>query len=740
MISDAYAEFIEVVASVVVQTAARQLLARIRVRKMRESQLGESQKQRNAEYRQPQSLSSAPPTRQGKPPNADRDMSKLMFDLAAIRIQAAFRGWWARDCITVDNYCACIIQKNYRTHRCWETYLLNCYRIVKVQSVVRRKLAHDRAGTLLYCIVVIQAAFRGYFVRKRMGPQRSRILSPDKAATIIQSQWRSFSSEMNFLRSYEDVLVVQSIARGWITRRLIRSWLKAHNIQTSSRLLGQPTHLQRSSSYSYDLPRSFSNHTEFIRNRLPVSGRPPHAEEPAGNQKVGGAAADSTESTAPTENSSHQDGVTSRAARTFIESRRREKELAKKAILEEEKRRESEAAAHAFEMKERRRRMGKKAQERNSFDEEFDRRKSTVHTNSAESQPNKSGAVVQREQKDPQPAGERMNSKLKSNSPMQVSSRTPGASRVLAGWRDRGKSNSFDQQNLDQKTPARQWKTSQNARPNQTAGRTNQTNGLRPSSSWDERTPSWKVTKAGSDDSTKAAQAKEEHIPKEDLASSIADDISVSQRKERIMNSLGLGVEQSFDDGSSASSEEGEASSHVQSNPSKGSTNFNFAAASDETNRGHELSDANADKRPFIKPQAATSHLARQAPKRQPKPAPKSLETSEVEIVAPTTQSTIALRIALRGKRNDSEQRRVDEMHAIFLRVGLMGGGRRISKKCISASETTHNEANNKDSMAPQGQKGKFLQADAAEPSASDLIRAWRNRDQTQPKMLGKLF
>jgi hypothetical protein len=732
---------------VVVQTAARQLLARIRVRKMRESQLGESQKQRNAEYRQPQSLLSAPPTRRGNPTNADRDMSKLMFDLAAIRIQAAFRGWWARDCITVDNYCACIIQKNYRRYRCWETYLLNCYRIVKVQSVVRRKLAHDRAGTLLYCIVVIQAAFRGYVVRKRMGPQRARILSPDRSATIIQSQWRSFSSEMNFLRSYEDVLVVQSIARGWITRRLIRSWLRAHKIQTSSRLLGQPTHLQRSSSYSYDLPRNFFNHTEFIRNRLPVSGRPPHAEGPAGNQKVGGAAADSTESTAPTEQNSHQDGVTSRAARTFIESRRREKELTKKAILEDEKRRESEATAHAFQMKERRRRMGKKAQERekqdleataitpvvsrqehtlsksrNSFDEEFHRRKWIAHTNSAESQPNKSTAVVQREQKDPQPVGERMNSILKSNLPKEVSSRTPGASRVLAGWRDREKSNSFDQQNLDQKNPARQWKTSQNARPNQTAGRTNQINGLRSSSSWDERTPSWKATKAGSDDSTKAAQAKEEPIPKEDLASSIADDRSVSQRNERIMNSFGLGVAQSFDDGSSASSEEGEASSHVQSKPSRG------------------FSDANADAQPF-KPQAATSHLARQAaPKRQPKPAPKSLEVSEVETVAPTTQSTIALRIALRGKRNDSEQRRIDEMHAIFLRVGLMGGGRRISKKCISASETTHNEANTKDSMAPQGKKGENLQADAAEPSASDLIRAWRNRDQTQPKMLGKLF
>ena len=159
-------EFIESVASVVVQTAARQFLARRRVEKIR--------RERN---RTPLSL----------------------FDVAAIHIQAAFRGWWVRDCNTVDNYCACIIQKNFRMYQCRSNYEFD-----------------------LYCVMVLQALFRGYLVRKRLGTSRQR--SVHRAATVIQSKWRGFVCEIKFLQAYEDIIVVQSVARGSLGSCFVRGY------------------------------------------------------------------------------------------------------------------------------------------------------------------------------------------------------------------------------------------------------------------------------------------------------------------------------------------------------------------------------------------------------------------------------------------------------------------------------------------------------------------------------------
>lgn len=264
-ISNAYSGFIESVASVVVQTAVRQFLAKRRVERLRASTRS------SARTRQIQMTSRM---RSGKALVRDRKPTHSvvsMMDLAATRIQSLFRGWYARDCIAVDNYCATIIQKNFLALRCRRKYLYDRYRIIQIQSIVRRKLSYDVFATCIYCAVVIQAAFRGYQTRKNMG-QIAYATTQDehRAATLIQAQWRSFVCEMIFLREYEDILLVQSVARGWVTRRLIRSWLRAHNIEASSTLMGDsPRQQKKDTSYAYSLPRSYINHTEFMKKSLP---------------------------------------------------------------------------------------------------------------------------------------------------------------------------------------------------------------------------------------------------------------------------------------------------------------------------------------------------------------------------------------------------------------------------------------------------------------------------------------
>ena len=69
----------------------------------------------------------------------------VLYDLAAIEIQRIWRGWWVRDCINVDNYCASVIQSNLRI------YLLK-------RRIEKKQLA----------VILIQKRWRGYIVRKKV--------------------------------------------------------------------------------------------------------------------------------------------------------------------------------------------------------------------------------------------------------------------------------------------------------------------------------------------------------------------------------------------------------------------------------------------------------------------------------------------------------------------------------------------------------------------------------------------
>eukprot|EP00934_Nitzschia_sp_Nitz4_P001007 Nitzschia sp. Nitz4//scaffold375_size13900//7797//12027//NITZ4_008967-RA/size13900-snap-gene-0.5-mRNA-1//1//CDS//3329549648//1007//frame0 len=266
-ISDEYTAFIESVASVVVQTAVRQFLAKLKVKRIRamttrkkSSRPPRTQpmRRRHLDYRNKIGALNRP---RGPPP---------VLDIAATQIQSLFRGWYARDCIAVDNYCATIIQKIFRGHLRRRKYLYDRYRVIQVQSLARKRLAYDNFATCMYCVVAIQSAMRGYLVRQRRSQNRVMTQYVHRAATTIQSQWRSFQCEMAFLRAYEHILVVQSVARGWVTRRLIRSWLRAHNIKVSRSLLGlQPLATKSKVAANYRLPQGYNNHTAFMKMKVP---------------------------------------------------------------------------------------------------------------------------------------------------------------------------------------------------------------------------------------------------------------------------------------------------------------------------------------------------------------------------------------------------------------------------------------------------------------------------------------
>ena len=85
----------------------------------------------------------------------------LIYDLAASQIQAVWRGWWVRDCLNVDNYCASVIQRNTRA------FLIKC----------RRKKA---------AAILIQKQWRGFSIKKKRQPQiKERRISLTKTKRTI---------------------------------------------------------------------------------------------------------------------------------------------------------------------------------------------------------------------------------------------------------------------------------------------------------------------------------------------------------------------------------------------------------------------------------------------------------------------------------------------------------------------------------------------------------------------------
>jgi hypothetical protein len=207
---DVYSEgidFIEAVAAVVIQTAMRRHLSKIAVEKRR----------------------AAVVTRDDMP--QFENMATHMFDLAAIHIQAVFRGWWVRDCLSVDNYCAKRIQRAFRGYKCRMGYLYDVYRVIMVQSIWRRNIALKTSGQRLASVIAIQTVFRGYLLR------RGHATYEDRAATRIQSAWRAYDAQMYYLSDLAAILIVQSVLRRWFVQSKILPYVKARPLGASDCLI-----------------------------------------------------------------------------------------------------------------------------------------------------------------------------------------------------------------------------------------------------------------------------------------------------------------------------------------------------------------------------------------------------------------------------------------------------------------------------------------------------------------------
>ena len=160
-------------------------------------------------------------------------------DFAATTIQRVFRGWWMRETMEVDRFCATEIQRIVRGHLCRMNYIYDLYCITVAQSVCRRFLAFNKSAIRLANVLYIQAIYRGYMVRSNLS--RYVTEGQEVAATLIQTQWRSYDAQMNFIDRLADILIVQSVARRWLTlrRQEVKNWNMSKRKQPAAATYGR---------------------------------------------------------------------------------------------------------------------------------------------------------------------------------------------------------------------------------------------------------------------------------------------------------------------------------------------------------------------------------------------------------------------------------------------------------------------------------------------------------------------
>ncbi|XP_065698750.2 abnormal spindle-like microcephaly-associated protein isoform X2 [Patagioenas fasciata] len=189
---------------------------------------------------------------------------------ATLRIQAAFRGRKTRRLIITMSESAEIIQRRFRTFlkRKHFIYIKTAAIVIqrKYRATKQAKIQRQKYLSLLNAVVIIQSAYRGFVVRKKLQQMH-------QAATVIQTMFRMHKTYISYqairlasviiqqhyrayregkrereiyLKQYNSVLVLQAAYRGMKTRRILKKKREAALIiQRNYRMHRQYCHYRK---------------------------------------------------------------------------------------------------------------------------------------------------------------------------------------------------------------------------------------------------------------------------------------------------------------------------------------------------------------------------------------------------------------------------------------------------------------------------------------------------------------
>lgn len=817
----------------VLQTAVRQFLARARVRRIRE----ETAAARKYKYNRKR-IQRSSGVKSVRSQDSRTDMiakakhENQLFQLAAIRIQSIFRGWWARDFIKVDHYCASIIQKNFRAYRCRNLFLYDLYRVVVVQSVVRR-----------------------YIVRKSFGYSEQDLVirrALDFAAAIIQSQWRCFSTEIRFLRTYRDILIVQSVVRGWLVRRLEsrsreRTSRGSLNLATNYGSRLRLAHMQKMSA-----KRSYLPSQGLTRQSFPT-GSESAQEEPTANPELskipayGGRLSHGITRTKSQSDDSwltksiprketkerpatafgggqaNQKGKTT-VGKTDIEKRREAKERERREVVEEEKQRKEREVLHAAELKRMQQRVGVVKTQSSPPMKNTSSARSTIDIIDAQ---NQNSTWRSKSHRYSEVQGIRSSDSFDSDKETEIQSNRTSTSRLMDGWRNRERSNSLDRKSFGDKTSERirEIESQGNERLSMIGGRvpsenSNTMKGLADANRQEQagqkgvnlasrpkKSPRPKISQPSIQQILRAKRSDGENLRIDRIHATFlcvglmhpieyAPDETLQNPEFGTVRQVGKGMEVDQKQKAPLIAEEKQQFISATSSLVKTERRLFVAEGGQSNERGIGEPSATTKKlrssyppprKELGKPATAGRNQRSSYPpptnsrrqnstalvsKTQVAPgierskqlmqslglntsyaSEASTDVSDVEdertnpvvstrstmlaspepkrdakakIQFPPKTLTSEIYLQMKAKRSEQDQLRIDQMHEIFQQVGLMH-----RHSCTKSKTSAVSMANS---------ISKQIESNSSDPTATDLIKSWRQRDHTQPRARGKLF
>eukprot|EP01083_Nonionella_stella_P217204 779931_1 len=116
-----------------------------------------------------------------------------------------WRGWWVRDCLNVENYCASLLQRNFRSY--W----------------ARLNFKYDQ-----YRVIMVQAQARSYLVKRKISKMNA-------AATSIQCQLRVFLARYRTYQTLANIMVVQSVCRRFLAKKRVDILMKKRSAAVRKR-------------------------------------------------------------------------------------------------------------------------------------------------------------------------------------------------------------------------------------------------------------------------------------------------------------------------------------------------------------------------------------------------------------------------------------------------------------------------------------------------------------------------
>jgi myosin heavy subunit len=163
------------------------------------------------------------------------------FVFCVVTVQALARRRAAMNAAFTRFHCALTIQQGCRDYLQVRAKAKKCAASVCVQRHWRGLSCRTCYDSFVYDTITVQAHFRSFLARQYVRQlllvtrevetlsQQTPFTDHDDfihfAATLIQAEWRRYHSRVEYFYSIAVSIVIQSVARGWLTRSTIKKYL-----------------------------------------------------------------------------------------------------------------------------------------------------------------------------------------------------------------------------------------------------------------------------------------------------------------------------------------------------------------------------------------------------------------------------------------------------------------------------------------------------------------------------------